>query len=220
MASNLLAIIPPLVIYFFGPEQAHRRHRVGRDPGVSARVARRSLAIAMLLLALDRVRVRRGPLARTLGCGANGGSPVVRVARGVARPIARPDRGRGVAVDGPSTGYTNPVMVNDAPDPSVIRGDDGAFYAYTTQAYHDVEFTTLPILRSTDLVTWELVGDAFAGDARPAWIMPGKGNGDVWAPHIARVGGKYLLYYSASSAEHPGLRDRRGGGGLADRTVP
>ena len=91
-------------------------------------------------------------------------------------------------------------MANDAPDPSVIRGDDGAFYAYTTQAYHDVEFVTLPILRSTDLVTWELVGDAFAGDARPPWIVPGNGNGDVWAPHIARVGGKYLLYYSASSA--------------------
>ena len=30
--------------------------------------------------------------------------------------------------------------------------------------------------------------------------MPGQGNGDVWAPHIARIGGKYLLYYSASSA--------------------
>jgi arabinan endo-1,5-alpha-L-arabinosidase len=100
----------------------------------------------------------------------------------------------------PEAGYANPVMANDAPDPSVIRGDDGAFYAYTTQAYHDVEFTTVPILRSMDLVTWELVGDAFAGDARPSWIVPGSGNGDVWAPHIARIGGKYLLYYSASSA--------------------
>ena len=100
----------------------------------------------------------------------------------------------------PAAGYANPVMANDAPDPSVIRGDDGAFYAYTTQAYHDVEFITLPILRSTDLVTWELVGDALAGDARPPWIVPGDGNGDVWAPHIARVDGTYLLYYSASSA--------------------
>ena len=129
----------------------------------------------------------------------------------VARTLGRRLASRlGVAIDrrtpssmpspSPAAGYVNPVMVNDAPDPSIIRGDDGAFYAYTTQAYHDVEFTTLPILRSTDLVTWELVGDAFAGDARPSWIVPGSGNGDVWAPHIARVGGKYLLYYSASSA--------------------
>ena len=101
----------------------------------------------------------------------------------------------------PSPGYANPVFVNDAPDPSVIRGDDGAFYAYTTQAYHGADFTTLPILRSTDLVNWELVGDAFAGDARPPWIIPGKGSGDVWAPHIARIGGRYLLYYAASSAK-------------------
>lgn len=102
-------------------------------------------------------------------------------------------------------GYVNPVMANDAPDPSVIRADDGTFYAYTTQAYHDVEFVTLPILRSADLVHWELVGDAFAGDARPPWIVRGDGNGDVWAPHIARIGGKYVLYYSASSASTLGF---------------
>lgn len=115
-----------------------------------------------------------------------------------------------VATSGPSStasassaapsGYSNPVFRNDAPDPSVIRGDDGMFYAYTTQAYHDVEFVTLPILRSPDLVTWQLVGDAFAGDARPPWIVPGQGSGDVWAPHIARIGGRYLLYYASSSA--------------------
>lgn len=103
---------------------------------------------------------------------------------------------------GPSraTGYSNPVLASDAPDPSVIRGDDGYFYDYTTQAYHDVELVTLPILRSPDLVSWELVGDAFAGDARPGWIVSGQGNGDVWAPHITRVGGRYLLYYAATSA--------------------
>ena len=105
-------------------------------------------------------------------------------------------------------------MANDAPDPSVIRGEDGAFYAYTTQAYHDVEFTTVPILRSTDLVTWELVGDAFAGDARPPWIVPWAGQRRRLVPHIARVDGKYLLYYLGELREHPGVRDRRGGGGL------
>jgi arabinan endo-1,5-alpha-L-arabinosidase len=125
---------------------------------------------------------------------ASGSPDAATASAPVATPTTSP------ASPSATTGYTNPVMVNDAPDPSVIRGDDGAFYAYTTQAYHDVEFTTLPILRSTDLVTWELVGDAFAGDARPSWIVPGSGNGDVWAPHIARVGGRYLLYYSASSA--------------------
>ena len=104
------------------------------------------------------------------------------------------------ASSSPSAGYTNPVLANDAPDPSAIRGDDGLWYAYTTQAYHGADFVTLPILRSPDLVHWELVGDAFAGDSRPPWIVPGKGSGDVWAPHISRIGDRFLLYYSATSA--------------------
>lgn len=140
------------------------------------------------------------------GCAGSAPTPVLTAAPtgrtpsvepGTASPSLSPSSS---VTPSPTAGYANPVLANDAPDPSVIRAEDGAFYAYTTQAYHDVEFITLPILRSTDLVTWQLVGDAFAGDARPSWIVPGKGNGDVWAPHIARIGGKYLLYYAASSA--------------------
>ena len=49
----------------------------------------------------------------------------------------------------------NPVLANDAPDPSVIRGPpDGAYYAYT-RAYFGAEFVNVPILRSTDLVSRE-----------------------------------------------------------------
>ncbi len=119
----------------------------------------------------------------------------------VAAPLATPETSSlASAMPDATTGYDNPVFRNDAADPSVIRGDDGVYYAYTTQAYHDVEFVTLPILRSPDLVTWQLVGDAFAGEARPRWIVPGQGSGDVWAPHIARIGRQYLLYYASSSA--------------------
>ena len=152
--------------------------------------------LATLVLLLVMATVIAGCAEAASPAPTVNGSPAASASASpqVAAPTSSP------ASPSPATGYANPVMVNDAPDPSVIRGDDGAFYAYTTQAYHDVEFTTLPILRSTDLVTWELVGDAFAGDARPSWIIPGSGNGDVWAPHIARIGGKYLLYYSASSA--------------------
>ncbi len=91
--------------------------------------------------------------------------------------------------------YTNPVLRNDAPDPSVIRADDGYFYAYTTQSYHGATFVNIPILRSPDLIHWRLVGDALRD--RPEWIVPGADNGDLWAPHIARFNGRYYLYYSA-----------------------
>ena len=157
---------------------------------MNGRIARTTLALLLVAASLVAGCAETAPPASS-AAGSPGATPA---------PASIPASPSGSASASPVAGYVNPVMANDAPDPSVIRGDDGAFYAYTTQAYHDVEFTTVPILRSTDLVTWELVGDAFAGDARPPWIVPGQGNGDVWAPHIARVDGKYLLYYSASSA--------------------
>jgi arabinan endo-1,5-alpha-L-arabinosidase len=95
--------------------------------------------------------------------------------------------------------YVNPVLHNDAPDPTVIRADDGFFYAYTTQSYHGARFLNIPILRSSDLITWRLVGDAFP--ERPDWVVPGTDHGDMWAPHIALWDGTYYLFYSARSLD-------------------
>jgi arabinan endo-1,5-alpha-L-arabinosidase len=94
-----------------------------------------------------------------------------------------------------SPAYENPVLQNDAPDPSILRADDGSFYAYTTQSYHEATFYNIPVLHSIDLVHWTLVGDAFR--QRPTWTPPGVDNGDMWAPHIAHFGSTYYLYFSA-----------------------
>ena len=95
--------------------------------------------------------------------------------------------------------YENPVLRNDAPDPSIMRAADGSFYAYTTQSYHGATFLNLPVLRSTDLVHWTLVGDAF--QQRPSWTPPGTDNGDIWAPHMVRFDDTYYLYFSARYLE-------------------
>ena len=95
--------------------------------------------------------------------------------------------------------YENPVLHNDAPDPSVIRVQDGSYYTYTTQSYHGARFYNVPVLHSADLVHWRLVGDAF--EERPAWTTPGIDNGDVWAPHVVRFGETYYLYFSARYLE-------------------
>jgi arabinan endo-1,5-alpha-L-arabinosidase len=92
--------------------------------------------------------------------------------------------------------YRNPVLRNDAPDPTVIRAEDGFYYAYTTQSYYGARFLNVPILRSSDLIHWKVIGDAFR-DGRPAWTTPGTDHGDVWAPHIVRFGSTYYLYFSA-----------------------
>ena len=95
--------------------------------------------------------------------------------------------------------YRNPVAHNDAPDPSVIRAEDGTFYAYTTQSYWGATFYNIPVLHSTDLIHWRLVGDAVPD--RPAWTPPGTDNGDMWAPHIVRFGQTYYLYFAARYLE-------------------
>ncbi|WP_432990545.1 family 43 glycosylhydrolase [Dactylosporangium sp. CA-233914] len=81
-------------------------------------------------------------------------------------------------------------------DPSVVRGDDGAWYAYGTSDPLHVGETTphlLPILRSTDLFHWAYAGDVFTH--RPGWAT---GTAGLWAPDIRRVGGRYVLYYTVT----------------------
>ena len=84
--------------------------------------------------------------------------------------------------------YENPVLSHDAPDPSIIKSGD-YYYVYTTQSRW-AKFTHLPIVRSRDLVHWSFVGDALP--ELPGWVAT-----DTWAPHITRIGDRYLLYYSA-----------------------
>lgn len=86
------------------------------------------------------------------------------------RPV-KPDTG----ADGfMTTTYMNPVIRNNAPDPSVFddRERTGYFYAYSTQngesGSSDVVY--LPVYRSKDMVNWELVGNAFGGMERPQWV--------------------------------------------------
>jgi xylan 1,4-beta-xylosidase len=80
--------------------------------------------------------------------------------------------------------YTNPALAGDYPDPSVIRiGKD--FWATATSSEWSPQF---PILHSTDLVNWEVVGSVFSN--RPAWAV-----GNFWAPEITKYNGLYYIYY-------------------------
>ena len=86
--------------------------------------------------------------------------------------------------------FQNPVLDQDFPDPTVIRGGDGAFYAYATQGGDPIR--NIQVARSTDLVSWQVVGDALP--AKPAWAGRTQ---DFWAPDVHHAGGRYYLYYSA-----------------------
>lgn len=99
--------------------------------------------------------------------------------------------------------YENPVtagVVDTFPDPTMIRGKDGRWYAYgTTNAIFagtgDTAEHILPVLSSPDMVTWSYAGDVFTFAGRPSWWPAGT---RPWAPDIRYVDGEYHLTYALS----------------------
>ena len=91
--------------------------------------------------------------------------------------------------------YKNPVFEPILADPTVVKADDGYFYAYGTQDdWGDGNGSRLiPIVRSKDLVHWDYVKEAFT--TKPAW----KEKGGIWAPDVVKVNGKYHMYYAYST---------------------
>jgi beta-xylosidase len=94
-----------------------------------------------------------------------------------------PDQGDGT--------YRNPVIFADYSDPDVCRvGDD---YYLTASSFNCIP--GLPILHSTDLVNWELIGYALDHlSPREVYDQPDHGNG-VWAPAIRHHQGRFYIYY-------------------------
>jgi len=86
--------------------------------------------------------------------------------------------------------YSNPVIDESLPDPTVIKAADGYYYLYATENIPNV-----PIYRSDNLVDWRRVGTAFTDNTRPQMVP----NGRIWAPDINYINGKYVMYYSKST---------------------
>lgn len=104
--------------------------------------------------------------------------------------------------DIPEGMYQNPVFEPVFADPSIVRGDDGYFYAYGTEDdWGDGQGGKVaPIIRSSDLVDWEYIGGAF--ESKPSWK-----EGWVWAPEVQKLNDKYYMYYTKSTwgDENPGI---------------
>lgn len=104
--------------------------------------------------------------------------------------------------------YENPVFEPDLPDPSVIQDRaTGEWYAFGTTDYW-TDYTSglhiLPIVKSRNLVNWKFVRNTFSAPGttpapgspmEPAWA----GSVFLWAPEVHYIGGRYVMYYTASS---------------------
>ncbi len=86
--------------------------------------------------------------------------------------------------------YSNPVIDQSLPDPTIVQTQDGEFYLYATENIPNV-----PIYRSRNLVDWTYVGTAFTDETRPQW----NSEAHIWAPDINYVDGRYVLYYAKST---------------------
>lgn len=92
--------------------------------------------------------------------------------------------------------FTNPVIGPDWPDPTVIDGGDGYYYSIAT---HIKEMR-----RSRNLIDWESTGvDPISKSTRTVLANLSE---NIWAPSLARIGGKWLIYVSVY---HKGDIDNR-----------
>ena len=109
--------------------------------------------------------------------------------------------------------YRNPVLDEDWPDPDVIRfGDE---YLMVASSFNRAP--GLPVLRSADLVTWQVAAHALpAVPPHQHFALPRHGSG-VWAPSIRAH--QDTLYISVDDDGVGGAAEHRGTGliGLRQR---
>jgi arabinan endo-1,5-alpha-L-arabinosidase len=131
-------------------------------------------------------------------------------------PAASPASVSPAAADA-AGGYENPILprvpgdgaVESCADPMVLRGQqpgDRHWYMYCTtdplndedlDANGDLVFHRVPMMRSTDLVNWTYVGDAF--DRPPAWADRSSA---LWAPDVvySKAFDRYYMFFVATNA--------------------
>ena len=101
--------------------------------------------------------------------------------------------GRSESPDATRT-YHNPILFADYSDPDVIR--DGSNYYLIASTFHFVP--GIPILQSTDLVHWTIVGhvvERLNMDPRYSMIGGDRYGKGVWAPSIRKHDGLFYVYF-------------------------
>ncbi len=147
--------------------------------------------------------MRRPPARALLACAAALGAIAIAVTvalagcgRDAATGIPAPVKGEGTALTplrgapelvGGAPGYRNPVAPGDFPDPTVVRVG-GEYWATATN--HGSQQPVFQLLRSRDLVNWQIAGAVFPRP--PRWATD-----SWWAPSLVSRRDGLVLYYSA-----------------------
>lgn len=87
--------------------------------------------------------------------------------------------------------FTNPVIHADYSDPDVVRS--GNDYYMVASSFNCVP--GLPLLQSTDLVSWQLIGYALDRLQPEEYYSSVRHGGGVWAPCIRIHNGEFYIFY-------------------------
>jgi len=86
--------------------------------------------------------------------------------------------------------YSNPIIFSDYSDPDVIRVND----AFSLISSSFINTPGIPVLHSTDLVHWQIIGHAVDNLPDNGYDLPQPGKG-IWAPSLRYHNGEYYIYY-------------------------
>jgi beta-xylosidase len=163
--------------------RAHTRHGPARPSPIRRPVV--GLGVATALVAAGLAWPDRIELAHTTFTGPATPSASVSVpAAAPTDPEAR--SGRPPHTSPRPLDPQPPGDRRDAPDPFILA-DGGRYLLYSTQ----VGFLNVPVATSSDLRRWSPPSDALP--QLPSWAAWGH----TWAPGVTRLGGRYLLYFTA-----------------------
>ena len=111
---------------------------------------------------------------------------------GQGKPVIKEESEKGIWIPDQGDGtYKNPVLYADYSDPDVAGA--GGDYYMTSSSFNCVP--GLPILHSTDLVNWKIIGHVFARqEPNDVFSTPQNGKG-VWAPSIRYHDGNFYIFY-------------------------
>lgn len=86
--------------------------------------------------------------------------------------------------------YINPILNSDYSDPDVIRVKD-SYYMVAS----DFHYLGMQILKSEDMVNWELIAQLYDRFDLPKWETNSHYGGGSWAPAIRHHDGKFWVFF-------------------------